>query len=93
MDYIGIMIAYPWLAIGLAIGLFWLWASRKQRIVLVSAVMWILYGIYEYLISARILCSGECNIRIDLVLIYPILIVSTAVAVVSSVVTKKIDVA
>jgi len=30
----------------------------------------LLYGIYEYQ-AERILCSGECNIRIDLLVIYP----------------------
>ena len=47
------------------------------RQVPVTGVLWILYGIYEYLMQIRVLCSGECNIRVDLLLIYPILLVYT----------------
>ena len=46
----------------------------------VTGTLWILYSIYEYLIYARILCSGECNIRIDLLLIYPLLIALSLVS-------------
>ena len=31
------------------------------------------YCVYEYLMYARVLCSGECNIRVDLLLAYPAL--------------------
>jgi hypothetical protein len=49
----------------------------RTRLALVTGVLWILYGFYEYLMQIRVLCSGECNIRVDLLLIYPILIVYT----------------
>ncbi len=49
----------------------------RIRLVLVTGVLWILYGIYEYLMQIRVLCSGECNIRVDLLLIYPILLIYT----------------
>jgi hypothetical protein len=49
----------------------------RNRLVLVTGVLWIIYGIYEYLMQIRVLCSGECNIRVDLLLIYPILLVYT----------------
>lgn len=29
---------------------------------------------------ARILCSGECNIRVDLLVIYPVLVVASVSA-------------
>ncbi len=38
------------------------------------------YVPYEYAMKLRILCSGECNIRVDLLLIYPVLAVSSLVA-------------
>ena len=41
---------------------------------LFTGTLWVLYSIYEYLIYTRVLCTGECNIRIDLLLIYPLLI-------------------
>ena len=49
----------------------------RTRLPLVTGVLWIIYGIYEYLMQIRVLCSGECNIRVDLLLIYPILLVYT----------------
>jgi hypothetical protein len=49
----------------------------RSRLVLVTGVLWIIYGVYEYLTQIRVLCSGECNIRVDLLLIYPILLVYT----------------
>lgn len=49
----------------------------RFRLVLLTGVLWILYGIYEYLMQIRVLCSGECNIRVDLLLIYPILLIYT----------------
>ena len=47
-----------------------------------ASTAWILYGVYEYLMRFRVLCSGECNIRIDLLLIYPILLVLSIIAIV-----------
>lgn len=47
---------------------------------LVAGLLWASYSVYEFLMSARILCSGECNIRIDLLIIYPLLIVVSIVS-------------
>ena len=49
----------------------------RARLALVTGVLWIIYGCYEYLMQIRVLCSGECNIRVDLLLIYPILLIYT----------------
>jgi hypothetical protein len=49
------------------------WATRSA-ISRVAAGSWALYGVFELLNKYRITCSGECNIRIDLLLIYPFLI-------------------
>jgi hypothetical protein len=54
-----------------------LFRLTRTRLALVTGVLWILYGVYEHLMQIRVLCSGECNIRVDLLLIYPILIVYT----------------
>jgi hypothetical protein len=43
-------------------------------------VVWLLYAAYETGMQQRWLCSGECNIRVDLLLIYPLLLVASAVA-------------
>jgi len=46
---------------------------------------WLFYCLYEFLMKYRILCSGECNIRIDLLLLFPILGVASLVGVVATV--------
>ena len=87
MDHVframAILIDYPVLAgvIGLLLVGLGRWAGR--RIVLGVGLIWLLYAVYETGMQQRWLCSGECNIRVDLLLIYPLLLVAFAVAVVS----------
>ncbi len=47
---------------------------------LIAGLLWVAYSIYEFLMYMRILCTGECNIRIDLLVIYPLLIVASLLA-------------
>ena len=60
-------------AIAMALG----WRNGRRRGFLVLALLWLAYSGYEYLMYKRVLCSGECNIRVDLLLIYPALLGST----------------
>lgn len=59
-----------------------LFVKTKHKFILVTGIAWVLYAVYECLIYLRVLCSGECNIRIDLLLIYPVLVTLTSVAVI-----------
>jgi hypothetical protein len=61
------------LAAAMALG----WRISGRRGFFVLAVLWVAYAVYEYLMYIRVLCSGECNIRVDLLLIYPALLGST----------------
>lgn len=61
----------------MAFALALLWRRAGRRGFGVMALLWLAYAVYEYLMVARVLCSGECNIRIDLLLIYPLLIAGT----------------
>jgi hypothetical protein len=82
---LAIFIAFPWLALvpaGLLAGVY---HRVRRRTVAVAAVSWALYAGYEYGMLRRWLCSGECNIRVDLLLLYPALLVITAAAVVVAV--------
>ena len=45
----------------------------RRRLILYAGMAWLLYAIYELGMNKRWLCSGECNIRVDLLLIYPLL--------------------
>jgi hypothetical protein len=42
---------------------------------------WALYAVYETGMHQRWLCTGECNIRVDLLLILPVLLLMSAGAV------------
>lgn len=81
----GILIAYPWLALVASSYFALLWLIRRHRMSAVLALLWACYAGYEFLMHARVLCTGECNIRIDLLLIYPVLLVLSIVAVVRSI--------
>ena len=78
----GIIIGFPWLAFVPATLFLVLYVLSRKGIVLVPALLWLAYAPYEYGMKLRILCSGECNIRVDLLLIYPVLLVSSLVALV-----------
>ena len=58
------------------------YAWRRRTFVAVTAALWASYAIYELLILKRVLCSGECNIRVDLLLAYPVLVVVSLAAIV-----------
>lgn len=68
LQCLAVLIIAPWAAFIVAE----LWWRGGGRMALVTAALWGLYGIDESLIYAAILCSGECNIRVDLQLIYPL---------------------
>lgn len=61
------------LAVVLALG----WRASRRDGFLVLCVLWLAYAFYEYLMFKRVLCSGECNIRVDLLLVYPALLGGT----------------
>ena len=46
--------------------------SRSTRL-LIAAIAWVIYFFYEYGMWLRVLCSGECNIRVDFLLVHPFL--------------------
>lgn len=69
-----VFIEQPFLAFALSLVFVFLYVVSKSRIALSAALLWLIYCPYEYAMKVRILCSGECNIRVDLLLIYPILI-------------------
>jgi hypothetical protein len=79
-----VLIDRPWLAAVPGVVFLWLGARAGRRLVLAAAVAWLLYVPYEYGMKWRILCSGECNIRVDLLLLYPGLVVLSILAAVSA---------
>jgi hypothetical protein len=81
----GVLVAQPLLAAVPAAIFFALYAASRTSLALIAAAAWLLYVPYEYGMTFRILCSGECNIRVDLLLIYPALVILSVIALVASV--------
>jgi Na+/proline symporter len=79
----GILVEYPILGAAVGILLLGLGRLKHQRTAMAVGVIWLLYAVYETGMQRRWLCSGECNIRIDLLAIYPALLISLVVAGVS----------
>ena len=78
-----IFIQHPWLAAVIGVVLLLLGTDVKRGTPIVAGVLWLLYGGYEAGIKLRWFCTGECNIRVDLLLFYPVLLVMLISAVVS----------
>jgi hypothetical protein len=77
---LAVFIAYPYLALIPAAIFSVLYRLSRRKLVASAGFVWLLYGAYEYGMHARILCSGECNIRVDLLLLYPILLIVSITA-------------
>jgi len=68
----------------------WLYTKSGSWPYLGVTLLWLIYSVYEFGMYLRILCSGECNIRIDLLLIYPMLLfTSLSALIVFSFVKRK----
>ena len=70
---LGVFIAWPALALIPAVVFGALYAHGQRKLVLITAIAWLAYFPYELSMKLRILCSGECNIRVDLLVLYPVL--------------------
>jgi hypothetical protein len=53
----------------------------KRRFILIVALCWAFYIPYEYGMEWRLLCSRECNIRVNLLLIDPALAVLSVISI------------
>ena len=73
---VGLFVAAPLLALLPAFVFGLLFWRTHRRSPLVAAIAWLAYTFYEEAMRRRILCSGECNIRVDLLLLYPVLSLS-----------------
>lgn len=75
-----ILIEYPWLAALIGAVVVGLGVWRRRRIAVLMGGVWLVYALYETGMKLRWLCSGECNIRIDLLVLYPLLLIALVVA-------------
>ena len=77
---LGVMVGSPWIAFAVAGAFAALWTWRRARSAAIAAALWLAYALDERLMLMRVLCSGDCNIRVDLVLFYPILLIASLIA-------------
>jgi len=89
LSIMAILIEYPWLGLAPAVLFFWLYSLSKSRLILNTAISWLVYVPYEYSMKLRLLCSGECNIRVDLLLIYTLLVALSLASVVVFAVKRR----
>jgi hypothetical protein len=66
---------YPFvLAAGLIALYFFMAALQRPRPAgILAVILWAAYSVYEYYIANGTLCDANCNIRVDLVLFFPLL--------------------
>ena len=75
LGVMAIFIKYPLLAAVVGAALLALGRRSGRRVAVAAGATWLLYALYEFGMKQRWLCSGECNIRIDLLAIYPVLLI------------------
>ena len=71
------MNAFAIVAVMMAVILLVAAAQRPRLAVILAAILWLLYAVYEYLVATGVLCDANCNIRVDLVFFFPILGLAT----------------
>lgn len=72
--FIGIIFVAAPIAAMVPVALFAYMYVRKECFAcMLATLVWIGYGMLEYGMYTRTLCSGECNIRIDLIISWAIL--------------------
>ncbi|WP_304116782.1 hypothetical protein [Mycolicibacterium bacteremicum] len=76
-----LLITHPWLTLpaGAAMAALWWWT--RSRWAAVAALAWLGYGLWEFSVVTE---GPDANIRLDLLLIYPSLVVVTITAVVTT---------
>ena len=80
---LGVFIGWPFLALVPAAVFAVLYVRCRRTVALLAALAWLAYFPYEQAMKLRILCSGECNIRVDLLLFYPLLLLVSVLALVA----------
>ncbi|WP_296405208.1 hypothetical protein [Psychrobacter sp.] len=81
LESMSVMIDYPYIAFIITTILLLIGFWRNHLFVKIAALAWFCYGIWEYFIFFQRANNNEFNIRIDLLFIYPILILFTVFAI------------
>ena len=93
MDWVframAVFIEHPLLAAVIGILLVTLGRVLHRGLATAAGVMWIMYSLWEFAIKQRWLCRGDCDIRADLIFIYPLLILGSVAALVALVIKPR----
>ena len=93
MDWVfrvmAVFIEHPLLAAVIGILLVTLGRVLHRGLATAAGVMWLMYSLWEFAIKQRWLCRGDCDIRADLIFIYPLLILGSVAAVVGLVIKPR----
>ena len=81
LKLMSVLVGQPFLGLAPAAIFLVCFAITKSKWALVAGSLWLMYCPYELAMKFRWLCSGECNIRIDLLAIYPLLLAMSLAAV------------
>ena len=76
----------PWLALIPAAAFFWLYRRQGRKAAVLASGLWLLYGLWEISFSFR---SVREWIRIDLLLIAPLLIAASAWAIITALAIER----
>lgn len=70
---------YPFVFIAGAVAVYFAVAAlkRPRPSVIFAAVLWVAYAVYETYVAYGTLCDANCNIRVDLLLFWPVLGIAT----------------
>jgi hypothetical protein len=79
-----VLVDAPWLGAVPGLGFLGLWHGTRAGLALAAGLAWLAYVPYEYAMKLRVLCSGECNIRVDLLALYPALVALSLLAAIAT---------
>ena len=79
-SFLPVFVEYPVLAAIPGIIFVALHHFRRRVVILCTAILWLLYMLYESSIKFGFVCPEGCNIRVDLLLIFPILLFMSVIA-------------
>jgi hypothetical protein len=66
---------YPFAFAAGAIALYFMVAAlqRPRPAGILAVILWAAYALYEYYVADGTLCDAKCNIRVDLLVVWPVL--------------------
>jgi hypothetical protein len=80
----GILAAYPWSAWAISLVFVYLWTQRRQRLLLIAGLAWALFGGYQTMQRAGLLCRDGCMPDVNRAVLYAPLAALSIAAVVQS---------